>query len=238
MDWMEYVKMGMQQPRGFENIPQGQVPQEGSMMPTAYQQQYSGKEPGLQSPDMTPFDLMGMLVPGMATTNATKIPTKGIGSLLTRALQKGEIPTTKKPHGLYFTVGKKTPHEGEKLYRAVDTAKNVLHVDNIKIPHARFGGGEGYASAGVAALKKVNAKEFDELIKIKSKSELIKKLKEKYPDLEGLEKYFDAYELLEVYGARSAKDAGYDAIKLVDKQLPEFSEFVALTEGAVQGAIR
>jgi hypothetical protein len=208
------------------------------MVDMKYWQPPTAEEQALRPPDMTPWDMLPMLAGGVGMV----APKAGgrMGKLLTRILQPKEIPTATKPQGLYYAIGKTSPHTdlGNKAYRAVDTARNVLDVDMVKVPHARFGSfGEGHASAGVAALKKLKPKEFERLSKM-SKKELQAELKKKYPELKRLEDYYDSYELLEVYGAKEARKAGYDAIQQIDKQFPEFSEFVALTEGASRGAIR
>lgn len=153
-----------------------------------------------------------------------------------RKLEKGEVLDYKKPHGLYFTVGKVSPHAdiGIGEVKALMTGSKVLEVPQETIKHLRFGIlGEGEVSAGVSALKKLTSEqEFNRLIKL-DKNSLIKELNYKYPGYD-YSKYYDSYELLEAYGGQLARSDGYDAILLIDKKLPEFSEYVALNKQAIR----
>jgi hypothetical protein len=54
-----------------------------------------------------------------------------------------------------------------------------------------------------------------------------------YPDVEW-DKYYDSYEQLMALGALKAKERGYKAIWHEDGQMPEFSEYVALTDDALR----
>jgi hypothetical protein len=155
---------------------------------------------------------------------------------LTRILEKGEIPSTEKPHGLYFTIGEVSPHReiGTEEIKAIAKGKNVLEVPSIKVAHVRFGElKSGEASSGISALKKlVSEKEFSRLIEL-NKKDLITELSEKYPKIKW-NKYYDSYEVLEGYAGLLARERGYDAISQIDKTAPEFSEYIALTDKAFE----
>ena len=64
------------------------------------------------------------------------------------------------------------------------------------------------------------------------KNELVDLLNKNFPGPD-YSKYYDAYELLEAFGAQLAKKQGYDAIILEDKEMPEFSEIVVLKDDII-----
>ena len=151
--------------------------------------------------------------------------------------------SSKKPHGLYLSLvdnrdAFKTPHEhaGDTDYWGKAKPKKPLVANYIMVDHDRFGVlgiGRGYASAGVAALEKLLPEnEFNEALKM-GKQELINLLTERSPGHE-YNKYYDAYELLEVYAAQLAREQGYDAIIQRDPEFSQFSELVALNDDILE----
>ncbi|MFH0809103.1 MAG: hypothetical protein V2A77_01325, partial [Pseudomonadota bacterium] len=147
-----------------------------------------------------------------------------------------------KPQGLYMTITEDaaaSPHldVGDTGYWASMTAKNPLEVDDFSI---RARGVTTDASAGVAALARLESPaEFTRLQGL-SKSELVAELNQRFPGPD-YSRYADSYELMEVYGAQLARQQGYDAIILrkptkptLDQSVPlDWSEYVALNKDAV-----
>ena len=189
------------------------------------------KPPSPKPPKAKPPEAVTEEIKGEAIPKPTPKELK-----LTRILEKGEVPSTEKPHGLYFTVGEVSPHReiGTEEIKAIAKGKNVLKVPSIKVTHVRFGElKSGEASSGISALKNlVDEKDFDRLLKL-NKKDLITELSEKYPKTKW-DKYYDSYEILEGYAGLLAREKGYDAILQIDKTAPEFSEYVALTDKAFE----
>lgn len=150
------------------------------------------------------------------------------------------IKPSDKPQGLYvsFTDDVDTfnsPHEvGEIKYTGIAKPKNVLVLKDAKVKHARFGSSErGYASAGVLALKEMLPEtRFNELLGY-SKSQMLELLNAEYPGPD-YNLYYDAYELLEAYSGQLARDKGYDALELEDKDFPEMNELVILSDDVME----
>lgn len=174
-------------------------------------------------------------IPSILRKVGTETPVSKVKRLkLTRILEEGEIPSTTKPQGLYFTVGEVSPHRdiGRKEIEAIAKGRTVLNVPSIKVSHTRFGEFKsGEASSGISALKKLTSeKEFSKLMK-SSKGELVVELSKKYPEVQW-NRYYDSYEILEGYAGILARKRGYSAILQADKIHPEFSEYIALTDEA------
>lgn len=155
---------------------------------------------------------------------------------VSRVGEKGE-QILNKPHGLYTSIvgeGFKTPYDGEELFRKTVTPKKPMILGETIVKHSRFGSlKEGSASSGIIALKNTTSKEeFEKLLKMK-KSDLVKLLNEQFPG-QNYDRYYDSYELLEVLGAKKAKQRGYDALILEDKTDPNFSEFVVLDDNLLK----
>ncbi|UYZ60122.1 hypothetical protein [Hymenobacter latericus] len=150
-------------------------------------------------------------------------------------------PAQPKPHGLYVSTPADpanftSPFEddGDTRYTGVARPKNPLRLTETTVRHARFGWREtGAASAGVAALKTlVPEAEFSRLAAL-PKAELAAELEARFPGPD-YGRYHDSYELLEVYGAELARQAGYDALILPDSQSPDLSEAVLLDPAAAE----
>lgn len=154
-----------------------------------------------------------------------------------------------KPHGAYASIerpGFKSPFQGSNddfttEYRGSGLPlddKRVLNLAGKDVAHARFGDlKSGPGSAGVLAAKKlVTETDGDaawEKLRTASKEDLVKQLQKRWPGSD-YTKYADSYELLEVYGAQLARERGYHALHLPDKQMPDFSEYVGLTPESVR----
>ena len=147
------------------------------------------------------------------------------------------LSSVKKPQGLYTTPSDvKSPHAdlgGTKHTLNVNKDANILTVET-----------GGNQSGGIAGLKQLlDKKEYDFLVKeprlstdryksnFPKKSELIDYVSKKYPDVEW-NKYFDQQEILEGYAGMLARNKGYEAIWAVDKQSPQFNEYIGLTDNA------
>lgn len=171
--------------------------------------------------------------PGNAARKAGREAVGGEPQALVRIDAADADLSQEKPHGLYFTIGDQSPHQdaGDTRYEAEATGKRTLDVQPARIEHSRFKGrglsGSGEISAGVGALRQlVPADEFDRL-RSAPRAELERELADKFPGPD-YGKYHDTYELLEAYGAQMARAAGYDSLRLEDKESPQFSEYVAL----------
>ena len=55
---------------------------------------------------------------------------------------------------------------------------------------------------------------------------------------ENLSNRYDAYEILEVYGAQLAKENGYDSLRQIDLQSPSLSEVVLLKNSTLQDSTK
>lgn len=181
-----------------------------------------------------PARAMAPLV-GKGKGAAEALALKQKAPLITR-WDSGSIDNSR-PHGVYFTLGGKSPHDdiGSTFHVGEATPKNPLILQQQTAYSERFRGwthnSEGPTSAGIAALKALSTpEEFNRLIRA-SKADLIKELRAKFPGYD-YTRYYDRHELREAYGAHLARQKGYDAIVYPDEQHPEFSEYVALTPDA------
>ena len=138
-----------------------------------------------------------------------------------------------KPHGLYTSpAGLPSPHAdlgGDVTRYFVNPKARTLTVDMDQSPVIRRGAVG--SSSGVVALKQLSGDGEWARLAAMSKSELIAELSRKEPRVDW-SSYFDKQELLEAYGARVAREHGYDSIWGYDKADPSFSEFVALNDKA------
>lgn len=221
------------------------------------------EEEALQQTDYTPWDLLEMIInppkiaKGMVGLAANPKGWMKAGSkskdFISRVLLEGEDRVwgsaekavsegIKKPHGFYYSWGAQNPHyeKGKKVVKNyINKDANILDVGEEKVKHTRFSwtrgdeAREGFPSAGVAALKKLTSEDEFAVLSSMGKKELKEYIAIKYPDIQGLDKYFDNYELLEVLGARKARELGFDAIRQTTKNR-DMDEFVALTEKAIK----
>ena len=87
-------------------------------------------------------------------------------------------------------------------------------------------------SAGVASARKfLGDNEVTRLMQTPKKT-LVSEMKNKYANVDW-NKYYDQQEIVEGYAGLLARENGYDAIFATDKTLPEFDEYVALTDNAL-----
>ncbi|KKK65227.1 hypothetical protein LCGC14_2976270, partial [marine sediment metagenome] len=152
-------------------------------------------------------------------------------------------PNISKPQGTYFSIlddVQKSPNldVGNTVFRGRVQTEKILEVSaGPPIQHARFRGvtarSEGEISAGVSALRKLVSPQEFERLRAASKPQLIEELSQRFPGPD-YNRFFDSYELLEAYGAQVAREKGFDALRLIEPQAPEFSEFVALNPRAVR----
>jgi len=159
-------------------------------------------------------------------------------SLVQRVEEPG-VPgaTVDKPHGIYTTPAEyKSPHAelgGEISQWRTNPEAKVLTVDTTALYETNRGlAGQ---SAGVAALRQLIGDEGTSNLAKMSKGELQTVLAREYPDVEW-NRYFDQAEMLEGYAGLLARRQGHDAIWGFDKQAPEMSEYVALTDRAMTPA--
>jgi hypothetical protein len=150
-----------------------------------------------------------------------------------RIEEAGVEPDLTKPQGLYTSpTGIESPHKdlgGKTTTYDVNPKANTLNVDATE------------TSSGISALKQLDGdKELGVELRDNrgrittdlTRQELVAKVSEKYPDVDW-SKYYDQQEILEGYAGKLAREKGYDAIWGVDKQMPQFNEYVALTNKAV-----
>ncbi len=155
------------------------------------------------------------------------------------AVQRIEEPgkeraTVDKPQGVYTTPLRfQSPHKdlGGKTYLWLRNPRaKVLYVDASEM--VRTNRGLVGQSAGIAALRKLVGEEEAARLLSMSKPDLVDLLSKRYPDIDW-NRYFDPQEILEGYAGILAREAGYDAIYGEDKNAPEYTEFVALTDNAM-----
>ena len=157
-------------------------------------------------------------------------------SLPSRVVRHEKVTSSfSKPHGLYTSPADlPSPHtaEGPPRFFDVNQEANVLHVDTTDLlPNPRNKGGLAGQSAGYAALQKMIGPEESKRLLFLQKKDLAELLKSKLPKIQW-DRYFDTQEMLEAYSGVLARKSGYDAIYGIDRQAPEFSEYVALTKRA------
>ena len=155
------------------------------------------------------------------------------GITVQRIDEPGVVPQIDKPQGLYTTPAATTSPftdlGGERNQWTTNPKANVLDLTNDEPLPVRKGAED--SGAGVHALKRLTEKEEFSRINGLSKLELSNEIESKFPDID-TSGYIDKQDLLEVYGASLAKEQGYDAIWLPDKD-PRFTEYVALTDSAL-----
>lgn len=146
---------------------------------------------------------------------------------------RGVVPDPTKPHGLYLSPGGvKSPHvePGWVRHNYVATPKNPLDVSGVPPTPIRPGAID--SGAGVRAIRKLDEALFQRLQGLSGKK-LADEVRRVFPELD-VGDYYDKQEVLEAVGAALARSRGYDAIIDVDLVAPAFSEFVALTSGAIR----
>ena len=143
----------------------------------------------------------------------------------------GVIPDVTKPQGLFLTPGGvKSPHADLGVRSDfIASAKNPLDVSKTEGVIRR---GADSMGAGAKALKQLDPELFNRLKGMRFE-EVEREVKRLFPKLR-IRGTRDKQDLMEVVGAQLAKRKGFDAIISRDVSIPSFSEFVALTSGAIR----
>ena len=119
-----------------------------------------------------------------------------------------------KPQGLYLAKKGSPITEGlpgKTTELEVNPRKPLIVEKELLVRHQRGRGFTVPASSGIKALRKlVGADEFNRLIKL-DKTSLSAELSAKYPKI-NWKRYTDAYEMLEGYAGKLARERGYDSI--------------------------
>lgn len=157
-----------------------------------------------------------------------------------QAVQRIEEPkvgraTVDKPHGVYTTpLEYESPHKdlGGRTYLWLrNPDAKVLEVDASRL--IRTNRGLVGQSAGIGALRQLVGQEEAARLLQMPKADVIAYLSQKYPKV-AWNRYYDTQEALEGYAGLLAREAGYDAIFALDKNYPELTEYVGLTEKALR----
>jgi len=149
--------------------------------------------------------------------------------------EAGKAATTAdKPQGLYTSPANViSPHAdlgGDPVFYRTNPNANVL---TVRTGFVRTNRGMVGESAGLAALREILGE--DEVARLVglSESDLRRELQSSHPDIDW-GRFTDAQEMIEAHAGIVSRAAGYDAIWAIDEAAPEFNEYVALTDTALQ----
>ena len=189
-----------------------------------------GVEASLPTPKSTPASPTAKPVPAPPVEAISAIP-----KTVQRVEEPGAGPSTvDKPHGVYTTpVEYPSPHAdlgGERYTWDTNPNANVLSVDVTDL--YRTNRGEVGQSAGIGALRQLIGEDATANLFKMTKSELAQKLSAEYPNVQW-DRYYDQAEMAEGYAGMKGRKAGYDAFYGYDRNFPQMSEYVGLTENAM-----
>lgn len=145
-----------------------------------------------------------------------------------------------KPQGLYMSYAESGAPHWEAGTKIIEKMSNpdarILDVDaRAKYKSYRSKNRPIECGAGVDAAAKLIGKDKVQKFLLTPLKDLKKKAKEMYPNA-NFDTYYDTNEVVEAIGGLEARKQGYDAIRMLDTEMPEMSEYVALTENAFSGA--
>ena len=155
-----------------------------------------------------------------------------------------DLNATSRPQGLYGSIVYDLDNpstafsdvDGDTLYRGTIKADKPLIIEEpVEVQHERFkslDGSKGTADAGVSALSKLIPQEtFSKLLDM-NKEELVSYITQEIEGEPNIPEDADAYDVLSIYGAMKAREAGYDAIINEEQDIfaKDTSEIVALNE--------